>query len=119
MVLTDKEARKYKVTLDSQAITSLQPGDTFYLDLRVYGWQWYAELNLPELDLRTYVTECRATTLGSRGRKIYIKDLTYGDEFFFRNYDVVAHCYRRKLDTADVLVDKAFTKKFPHVLFRG
>jgi hypothetical protein len=116
LILSDKDARKYKSKLDEKRITSLRPGETFYLDLRVYGWQWYAELGLPDLHLATYVTECRAKSWGSQERKIYIEDVSLGGEiFYFKNYDVCAHCYRRNLVKGEIIIDKDFITRFPQV----
>jgi len=116
LVLSDKEARKYKSTMDAKRITSLHPGDIFYLDLRVYGWQWYAELNLPNLYSLTYVTECRAMSFSSKESKIYIKDISLdGKVFYFKNYDVCAHCYRRNLVKGEIIIDNDFITRFPQV----
>ena len=38
------------------------PGDTVYVDLRSYGYDWYSTLNLPDADYSTYVNPLTFTS---------------------------------------------------------
>jgi hypothetical protein len=57
-----KDAPKRISELKRAPITRVQPGDTFYLDLRYYGTQWFEELGLPAPLQHRYVVEARYQT---------------------------------------------------------
>ena len=47
-------AKQFKVTLNRQNITNVQPGDVVFLDLRFFGDQWYESQNLPDWQISIY-----------------------------------------------------------------
>ena len=49
---------KIKTELNKKPIAGVSPGDRFYIDLRLYGYDWYKTLALPNDDDLTYVFEC-------------------------------------------------------------
>ena len=71
-----QEAPKRLAELKRAPITSVQPGDLFYLDLRWYGTQWYESLELPEFTTRKYVVQARYmdwSRVVRAGRKILVE----------------------------------------------
>ena len=48
LILSDKEAKKHIQETNKRRITTLEPNDIFYLDIRTYSHQWYDNLQFPE-----------------------------------------------------------------------
>ena len=115
LVLTEAQARKHISEINKRNITTLQPGDIFYLDLRAYGSEWYQSLKLPEADFSIYVTECYVETWGSHHKSLEIKDKTLGKEFIFKNYDIVSYAYRRNLENGEILIDEDLLRRYPQI----
>ncbi len=116
LVYTIKQAQKIRTDRNKERITTLKPGDVFYLDIRTYGALWYQNLGLPELDMKTYVTECHADNWMDNEKKLVITDRTLNIEFWYRNFDVICHTYRRDLSRGEVLIDSKLLKDFPAIL---
>lgn len=115
LLLTDTEARRHKASINKKRIVSLKPGDHFFLDIRLWGWQWYDKLDLPDKHLKTYLIECQAIELGSRDTKIKIYDKIFKKEYWFQNFDVVSHCYRREVLNNDVLITQEVLDLYPQI----
>ena len=115
LLLSEKLARKHISETNKRNITTLQPGDTFYLDLRAYGSDWYLNLKLPEADFLTYVTECYVESWGSHRKSLEIKDKILNKEFIFKNYDIVSYAFRRNLDNGEILVNDELLQKYPQI----
>ena len=116
LLLTDTEARKHKAAINKKRIVSLKPGDHFFLDIRLWGWQWYDNLDLPDKHFKTYLTECQAIELGSRDTKIKIYDKVFKKEYWFQNFDVISHCYRREISDNDILITQEVLSTYPQIL---
>jgi len=118
LVYTIVQAQKIRRDRNKERITTLKPGDVFYLDLRSYGWLWYRNLGLIDADTKTYVTECYVLEFASKETKVFIEDRTLNIEFWYRNFDVTCHAYRRDLSRGEVLVDSKLLVDFPQILKR-
>ena len=70
LVFSDKEAKRYINDTNKRRITTLEPGDTFYLDIRTYGHLWYDNLGLPDMHSRTYLVKCFVETWEIIGYKL-------------------------------------------------
>jgi hypothetical protein len=72
-------------------ITELTPGETIYVDIRTYGYEWYRQMRLPDKDTLTYVTRVAITGWSSNKRQrnvlmgqaeLYSDDLIEMDHWF-------------------------------------
>ena len=115
LLFTERDAKTAIAERNKKRITTLEPGQVFYLDLRTYGWSWFEELQLPDFQLKTYVTRCKVVKYVSRGNKLEIHDVTLDTKFFFGNHDILAHAYRRNLEKGEVLIDKELLAQFPAI----
>ena len=61
LLLTVDVYARVKAELNATSIASVTVGDRFYVDLRLYGYDWYKSLTLPDDDDLTYVFECMYT----------------------------------------------------------
>ena len=111
-----KEAKKYIAEINKRRITSLEPGDSFYLDIRTYGHLWYQQLNLHSSDFVTYVVKCDVISWEVRGFKLLIKDQVLRSDFIYRHFDVASYAYRRLIQEGEVLVDLDFVREYPQLL---
>ena len=48
--------------IKNTAISLVVPGDVVYVDIRSYGYDWFASLNLPNSDYTTYVVFLKYTS---------------------------------------------------------
>jgi len=115
LILSDKEAKKHIQETNKRRISTLEPGDIFYLDIRTYGHQWYDNLQLPESDFRTYVVKCYVQTWEIVSYKLYIVDEVLQTEFTYRNFDVLSYAYRRSISDGELLVDIELVSKYPQL----
>ena len=116
LVLSDRDAKRHIVEVNRRRITTLGPGDIFYLDIRTYGHLWYNNLSLPNADTHTYLVRCVVETWEIVGAKLYIVDEVLGTEFTYRNFDVLSYAYRRTLSDRDTLIDADFIVLYPQLL---
>jgi hypothetical protein len=56
-----RTAKAYERRLNGQQISSVKPGDTVFVDLRVFGGRWYESLDLPDWRDTMYVMEFQYT----------------------------------------------------------
>jgi hypothetical protein len=99
-------------------ITDVSPGDIVFVDLRSYGSTWYSTLNLPDQDHLTYVVEYRYTEWVSKSRlKIVAICPIFDETFHVDNFFIFQYGKYKKFDPSFmVMIDVAFTQKFPQVL---
>ena len=86
------------------------------MDLRTYGWPWFAALKLPDFEFKTYVTRCDVDSWAIRDMRLEIHDTILGTEFYFKNHEVLAHAYRRELTRGEILIDDAWLARYPAIL---
>ena len=112
-----KEAKEYIAKIRKQPITSFQPGDEAYVDLRVFGDLWYESLELPDSHFITYVARFVFTHWYHKSSKriLSTKNVMTKQTFRLDNYHI--HCFAHKeFDSSTmVLVDEEFASKFPQV----
>jgi hypothetical protein len=56
-----RSAKAYEKRLNAQDISTVRPGDTVYVDLKVFGGRWYESLDLPDWRDTQYVMEFQYT----------------------------------------------------------
>ena len=102
-------------------ITSVNVGDTFFLDLRYFGYSWYYDnLELPDAYVTTHVVACEYVEWRVHRRYRYFRvRCPVFDEMLtdWDNFDVFTYgSIRVLLDLWHTLVDKAFCVAHPNVL---
>ena len=118
---TQKEAAKRCTELRRLPITSVQPGDTFYLNLRYYGTAWYDQLDLPESTTVRYAVPARyedwRRTSGQRQRKITVSIPLFGETLVpWDNLLVFLHGSYFELTDNMRVVDREFAIQHPLIL---
>ena len=97
-------------------VQEVQPGDLCYVDLRAWGYGFFASLDLPDVD-KTYVLRCRYGRWRGKGQL----SIELWCELFrqFYNWDafsVYAYGTNKVLTDQMILVDEAFAELYPAIL---
>ena len=113
---TDR-AQKYIAEKRNQPITEYAPGDQVYVDIRVFGDDWYDNLRLPDSHLMTYVALFQFTHWYHKSsRKVLsVKNVLTKDTYRFNNYHVHCFVHRELNPDTMVLVDEDFMAQYPQV----
>jgi len=112
------QASKEIKELNAKPILSVAPGDVVFLDIRSFGHEWYAALELPDPWHLVYVVSCFYTKWNtSNHRKIECKCDVFDQEYIFDHHTVRSYGSLKAFDPQTmVLVDKQFAVKHPTVL---
>jgi hypothetical protein len=112
------EAAREVKELNAKPIESVAPGDTVFLDIRSFGHEWYATLDLPDLFHSTYVVSCFYQKWKSNAhRKIEVKCDIFDQEYVFDHFTVRSYGTVKIFDPSSmILVDKSFASKHPFIL---
>ena len=118
LVYDSKAAAAYVKRKDREPITSVQPGDVVFVDIRSYGATWYQQLELPDSDFLSYVVKHNYTEWENEKHTEIIAICKLFDERFnHRGYFVHAYGSIKTFDsTTMVLLDNQWTKRFPKLL---
>ena len=126
LVFTFAVSKQHIKALKDQAITAVKPNDTVFVDLRCYGYEWYAALNLPDHDHTDYVvaytyTKWKGATLHNGGHNRIDAWCPVFKEHWqnanaLDNYFVFAWGSKKIFNAETmVLVDSAFIAQYPQV----
>ena len=117
LIYTTDGAAKYISEKRKQSITTVQPGDEVYVDIRVFGDDWYDALQLPDSPTVTYVMQFMLTHWYHKTSKklISVKNPMTKATYRFDNYHVKCFVHRDFDPTTMVLVDSDFALRFPQV----
>jgi hypothetical protein len=102
---------------NKEAITMCIPGDNVYINIRIFGDDWYDQLMLPNSALNTYVTPFTCTHWYHRTshKKISVRDnrslLTYS----LNAYQVFCFAHSEFNPNLMVLIDDDFATHYPQV----
>ena len=105
---TRKQLRKRNVTV--------QKGDTFYIDLRFFGYNWYKALNLPDQDRTTYRVVGVIKKIMPSHKRFDLHFPLFKQVYDADNYTLERECFYTTLPEGDVLVDSDFTERYPQIL---
>ena len=107
--------------IKNTAISLVVPGDVVYVDIRSYGYDWFASLNLPNSDYTTYVVLLKYISwFNSKCLKINGTVSAFNENWFaskslsatFVNY----WGHTKKFDSSNmILIDKLFIQKHPQI----
>jgi hypothetical protein len=105
--------------IKSTPITSVQPGDSVYVDLRWYGSEWYSSLSLPNLHFSTYVILMKygEWVVGRASNHLKIKAYVpvFQDEWIMDPYSVFAWGSSKTLLPSMQVVDSQFLVLYPQL----
>jgi hypothetical protein len=118
LIFKAAEAAREVKELNSKPIELVAPGDTVFLDIRSFGHEWYATLELPDLFHSSYVVSCFYKKWKSNAhRKIEVKCDVFDQEYVFDHFTVRSYGSVKTFNpTSMILVDKAFALKYPFIL---
>ena len=126
-------AKAYEKKLNAQPITSVQIGDTVYVDLKVFGGRWYESLDLPDWRETSYVMEFTYThwygdskykktgqpdpSYSGKKNRISGKYLLGGAQDVWNTYKVWCFGENKVFDQANmVLVTTDLASRYPRIL---
>ena len=104
---------------NSVPITTVSPGDHFYLDLRTYGYGWYKSLNLPTDDDLTYVFKCVFTRFPGRREphfKIEYRNILLDELYDATPLVIYMHCHTTALSSSHVLITAPLLLAYPDII---
>ena len=102
-----------------EPITSVDIGDTVYVDLRFFGDPWYESLNLPDWQDNSYVVEFKYTHWYHKISKAKISAtfILTGQSFAFDSYLVFAWGSQKAFNQETMtLVDRSLAEDYPAIL---
>ena len=119
LLFTLDDFAKIKAETNKKPIAGVSPGDRFYVDLRLYGYDWYKSLALPNDDDLTYVFECVYTKYPQK-RPPYTL-IEYMNIILEEKCDatplvVYMHCQVTKLLPTHVLLTAPLLIAYPDIL---
>lgn len=93
-----------------------------YPDIRMFGYAWYASLNLPQADTHTYRARAIVTT-DHKNRPRFLRDLTFPAfskprklVYVMNAYTLLRECAVTVMPESDTLIDTDFIKRFPALI---
>ena len=114
------DAPKRITAMKREPIHGIQLHDTFYLDLRYWGYDWFDGLDLPDAYATTYVVLCEYVAWQTRGRYRYVQvRCPLFDEILhtlWHYYYVYVFGSVHALTDAHTLVDEPFCLLYPDIL---
>lgn len=119
LLMKSTEATKYKSTLDRTPITSVQQGDTVYVDIRTYSLEdnggWYDSLQLPDAYTKKYVMKAIYSKVVHERNIITIKIPIYRDTFSWNHSSVLWYGSDTTLTDDMILVDRELLSRYPQL----
>ena len=95
-------AERNRKEVNKQPITSLQPGESIYLDIRTWGAQWYQSTGLPDMYTTRYVDKWEITGWKREPFSLYARSALYG-KFYVLNHAGVLNWGRWKLLSEEMI----------------
>ena len=114
------EAAKWCRMIKLKPILHFKPGMQIYLDIRVFGAEWYQTLSLPDLHTKTYIVSCQLGNWETLGKAIHLECTMLSRKLVINNLFIQLHCYRKKFDpnSGEILVTPQLIKDHPSLLVR-
>jgi hypothetical protein len=110
--------------MNKEEITSVQPGDTVYSDLRMYNCDWYENLGLPDYEFILYVVKIKYLDWENpmTKKRIAIRCDMLEDEWIGRG-STVGNAWVRQFGSVRVfdpgkmtLIDENFLIAYPQII---
>lgn len=111
-----KIAKQMIADILKSPITEVVPNDEVFVDIRSYGADWYATLNLPDLHVKTYVVVYKYISLSRNMRKIRAHCILFDEIFDLDHLFVKEYGSVKTFDSSTmILIDDNFVARFPQV----
>ena len=107
--------------IKNTAISLVLPGDVVYVDIRSYGYDWFASLNLPNSDYTAYVVLLKDTSwFNSKCLKINGTVAAFNENWCSSQSLSATFVYywghTKKFDSSNmILIDKIFIQQHPQI----
>jgi len=114
----DKSSKEV-TAVRKKAITSVQPDDVVYVELRcAFGLDWYDTLSIPNKYDTLYVVSVQYTRWRNHTHKFIQPKVLVLDEIMadWDNYDVFSFGSNRILSDDMHLIDEAFVVQYPEII---
>lgn len=114
---TVKAWNDMKKLINDAGITGVQPGQTCFVDLRAWGWDFVENSGLPDVLQRTYVVACKYLKWSTQRKlKLEVQCSVFQQLFKWSAVDVNA--YGKTFDMTEdmILVDQRLCQRFPKLL---
>ena len=119
LLMKSTEAKKFKSDVDKMNITSVKPGDTVYVDLRVYSLDddgiWYDNLKLPSAYTKRYVMKGVYSKFIKGRTIITIKIPIFNDTFTWNTSSVLWYGTDDVFTDDMILVDRDLLIRYPQI----
>jgi hypothetical protein len=96
-------------------ISEVEPGVAVYVDLRCYGATWYAGLDLPDCDTKTYVLRYEYVDWYKGRRRIRVSCPVFQEVFIVDRVFVQMWGSLRDQPQHSVLIDNDFLRRYPQL----
>jgi hypothetical protein len=118
---TEKQLSTYRRDLNKKNIEIVKVGDIVYVELQYFGYEWFINLNLPDVYPLIYVVEAHMThwyhKSSRRKISIYIPIFPNNYSYPIDNFNATSYFSCFELDnTKHVLVDNLFVQQYPQIL---
>ena len=120
LLLTSAAATKLRTLIKSQNITLVQPNDTVFVNLRTYGYSWYAALELPDYDTIDYVFKCTFEKWAGPSKHLHrlisMRNPIFDTSTIMDNYFIVRHGSQLEHIPGQIIVSTPFVQQYPAIL---
>ena len=106
-------AETRKKLVNKQPITSLQPGETIYVDIRTWGEVWYQTLGLPDMFNTRYVDKWEITGWKKEPLSLFGRSLTYGQFYILNHAGVLKWGRWRELEDGMIVLTAEMLELYP------
>jgi hypothetical protein len=114
---TVPNANAWIADMNSEPITKCAPGDHVFIDIRIYGEDWYDSLMLPNSAITTYVTPATCTHWFHRTshKKLTIRDDRSQHTYALNTHQIFCFVHCDINPTNMVLIDDELTIRYPQL----
>ena len=109
------EMKKNRLNARKLAITTYQPQDKVYIDLRYYDGEttaWFDSIDLPH-SMFSYVVEGLVVGTSKTNMKLYVTVGIYASEIILDHWDIMLYCYS-ELENI-ILVTEEWFERYPRL----
>lgn len=110
---TALEGRKWIQAIEREPLTGYRVHKRIYLDIRVYGHDWFDRLLLPDAEDITYVSPFKVTLVHKH--KLEILSLATHATHLLSAYQVYCYVHTAHHGSEMTVIDDAFRLKYPQV----
>ena len=105
-----------KVFIKQKTIPKLRINHAIYLNIMIYGNEWYYSLGLPDPDTVTYVSKFQLTKLNKANSRADIYNPMTKENHRLKAFEFYCYAHLEFDPNTMVLIDEAFVIKYPQVM---